>query len=150
MPPRTPKKILHSIEECPQAPVLESQFSNIHDTLNVIKEDHKEMKENQMRFTVALEKIVEQGVMVKDMKEDIGKFAHDLGEAFGRLRKLEDTKNIEAGRRQVQMANARFWDKIKINMSPWFARILIIFLYLEFRMDISSKIWKILFKTFFE
>lgn len=135
----TPKRPTLPLNDCPQHPVLVAEFSHIHGALD-------EVKGSQARITEALERLAEQSIMVKDIKEYVVRLDADLSEAFKRIRVLENKSSREDGANEVKDRRRVYWDKVKIEMTPWVARLIILFLYLEFRLDIGSKLGKMVLK----
>lgn len=133
----------HTIEKCPQNPVI----NNLVDTLRKL-EKHSE------RTTTALETIAAQGERVNghDYRLDkIDKVQEQNDKKFGilfdrtlavdeRVTRIELSRAKHAGMEIVETRNAKFWNSIKKNMSPYVVGIVIIFFYLIDKYDIPQKL----------
>ena len=125
---------LHPLEECPHNPT----FEHITKTLDRL-DSHTE------RAAVAMEEMAKQGAILSNHEHRLNTYEGDLRECFGRLRAVEQVQAKDRGATEVVVRQKRFWDQIKIRLSPYLISTVIFLIYLVDRLDLGgriAKLWK--------
>lgn len=125
---------LHPIDDCPHNPT----FEHIAKTLDRL-DSHTE------RTAVAMEEMAKQGAILNNHEHRLNTYEKDLRECFGRLRVVEQEQAKDQGAEEVVGQQRKFWDQVKVKLSPYLVSAVIFAIYIVDRVNLGgrlAKLWK--------
>ena len=110
-------------------------FMQIRDTLTRL-DRHTE------RSAIAMEEMAAQGAILKNHEQRLNKNEADIDEVFERVRTVERRHDKEEGIQIVKKQQAKFWDGIKQQTTPYAFTVLFFLLWLSDRLNVFTTITK--------
>ena len=124
--------IKHTLEECPQGPAI------------------LDMKTLLGRVAVALEDIAAQGATVASHEKRLDKHDTNVTDLYNRttalkddIAKINERHAREAGAEEVKTESRKFWQQVKIALTPKMLSLAIFAIYLVDRLNIGGKLAKL-------
>jgi len=122
----------HTLQDCPQGPVI------------------SDLRETMGRVALALETIAAQGVAVASHEKRLDKHDANVTDLYNRTMALKDDMAVinarharEEGAEGVIVEQRKFWQQVKVALTPKMLSLAIFAIYLVDRLNVGGKLAKL-------